>query len=281
MLQWARRGNQQRWERVVRVLLALLLVVVLAYIIAQTVWLIGYGPNDAIPASGLKRVNAADDRHGGTALSQAQVQDWHLFGVYQKELAKSTGEVNAPETRLQLELLGLFQTRDRARSSAIIAQKGQDSELYHIGDDIPGNAKLEDIYADRVILRRKGRLETLRLNDLSTLGGVTQVTEPTPASPAPSPQTDLSRQRGILIHRLGLKPIADGANQGYRIGKQAPENLIKQVGLKKGDVIVSVNGYPLGTEDSDLAALQSYQDTRAATIVVDRGDQKFTVNYPP
>ncbi|HAR60730.1 MAG TPA: hypothetical protein DCS18_11115, partial [Alcanivorax sp.] len=72
--------------------------------------------------------------------------------------------VDAPDTRLSLELLGLFQTRDRDKSSAIIAEKGKDAELFHIGDAIPGNAELEDIYADRVILRRQGRLETLRLN---------------------------------------------------------------------------------------------------------------------
>ncbi|UWN49251.1 hypothetical protein ASALC70_01450 [Alcanivorax sp. ALC70] len=57
--------------------------------------------------------------------------------------------------------------------------------------------------------------------------------------------------------------------------------MIEQVGLQPGDVVASVNGYPLGTEESDLAALQSYMESQAATIVVQRGEQEFTVNYPP
>ncbi|HCO64248.1 MAG TPA: hypothetical protein DIT60_05600, partial [Alcanivorax sp.] len=85
---------------------------------------------------------------------------------------------------------------------------------------IPGNAELEDIYADRVILRRQGRLETLRLNEIKGLsgGGVTQVNEPAPQTQAPSPQTDLAQQRTALIRQLGLQPVSEGGTEGYRIG---------------------------------------------------------------
>jgi general secretion pathway protein C len=282
MIQWARKGNQQKWARWSRVILALLLVLLLAYVIAQTVWMLWYGPNDPLPESRLQQIAVATGQRTDQALSQSQVEDWHLFGAYQQEPQNNENRpVDAPDTRLQLELLGLFQTRDREKSSAIIAEKGKDAELYHIGDDIPGNAEIEEIYADRVILRRQGRLETLRLNELSALGGVTQVTEPAPREPSPSPRTDLGQQRTALIRQLGLKPVSEGDTQGYQIGAQAPKQLIEQVGLDQGDIIVSVNGYPLGTEDSDLAAMQSYQDSQAAVIVVQRGDQQFTVNYPP
>ncbi|ASK36529.1 type II secretion system protein GspC [Alloalcanivorax mobilis] len=282
MIQWARRGNQQKWSGRLRIVMALLLLVLLAYVIAQTAWILWYGPSDALPPSSLQQVRTAAGDNGGRQLSQSQVEGWQLFGLYQQEAQNNNDRpVDAPDTRLKLELLGLFQTRDRDKSSAIIAEKGKDAELYHIGDGIPGNAKIDEIYADRVILRRQGRLETLRLNELSALGGVTQVTEPAPREPSPSPQTDLSQQRSAVIRQLGLKPVSEGETQGYQIGAQAPKQLIEQVGLNQGDVIVSVNGYPLGTEDSDLAAMQSYQDTQAASIVVQRGDQQFTVNYPP
>lgn len=301
MLQRARWGHRQTWERVAPVLLALALVVVLAYVIARTVWLIGYGPSDPVFESSLPRIQVAGDRQTDAGLSQSQVNGWQLFGAYNSKVsAQQKNEVDAPETRLQLLLLGLFLSPDANRSSAIIAQKGQDAGLYHIGDDIPGNAKLENIYADRIILRRQGRLETLRLSSLGTLSGVAQVsqsdaTPPVSSQPAPnqsapaqpvsapvsSPQAEFAKQRGVLIDRLGLKPVTKGASDGYTIGPQAPVSLIQQLGLKPGDVIVSVNGHPLGDKESDLAAMQSYQSTRKATIVVDRGDQQFTVSYPP
>lgn len=299
MLQRAWWGHRQTWERVAPVLLALVLVVVLAYVIARTLWLIGYGPSDPVFESGLPRIQVAGEQHADASLSQSQVDGWQLFGVYNSKVsAQQKSEVDAPETRLQLLLLGLFLSPDAKRSSAIIAQKGQDAGLYHIGDDIPGNAKLENIYADRIILRRQGRLETLRLSSLGTLSGVAQVAQSqsasaqpvsaqsapnqsAPAQPASNPQADFVKQRGVLIDRLGLKPVTKGASDGYTIGPQAPVSLIQQLGLKPGDVIVSVNGHPLGNEESDMAAMQSYQSTQQATIVVDRGDQQFTVSYPP
>lgn len=302
MLQRARWGHRQTWERVAPVLLALVLVVVLAYVIARTVWLIGYGPSDPVLESGLPHIQIAGDQQVETGLSQSQVDGWQLFGAYNSKVAaQQKDEVDAPETRLQLLLLGLFLSPDADRSSAIIAQKGQDAGLYHIGDDIPGNAKLENIYADRIILRRQGRLETLRLSSLGTLNGVAQVSQsastlPASAQPASNqsvpaqpvstqtvsnPQAEFTKQRGVLIDRLGLKPVTKGASDGYTIGPQAPVSLIQQLGLKPGDVIVSVNGHPLGNKESDLAAMQSYQSTRKATIVIDRGDQQFTVSYPP
>lgn len=283
MIQWARRGNRQKGERWLRAILALLLVVFLAYLIARTVWMLWYGPRDSLPESDLQQVAVAGAQNGNSSVSASQVQSWNFFGVYQAEPGGPDDRpVDAPDTRLSLELLGLFQTRDRGRSSAIIAEKGKDAELFHIGDAIPGNAELEEIYADRVILRRQGRLETLRLNEIKGLaGGVAQVTEPAPETQAPSPQTDLARQRTALIRQLGLQPVTEGAAQGYRIGEQAPKQLIEQVGLNQGDVVVSVNGYPLGDEESDLAALRSYLDSQSASIVVQRGEQEFTVNYPP
>lgn len=284
MIQWARRGNRQKGERWLRAIVALLLVVFLAYLIARTVWMLWYGPRDSLPESGLQQVAVAGAQNSNSAVSASQVQSWNLFGVYQAEpVRRDDRPIDAPDTRLSLELLGIFQTRDREKSSAIIAEKGQDAELFHIGDSIPGNAELEEIYADRVILRRQGRLETLRLNETKGLagGGVAQVTEPTPQTQAPSPQTDLAQQRTALIRQLGLQPVTAGATDGYRIGEQAPKQLIEQVGLNQGDVVVSVNGYPLGDEESDLAALQSYLDSQAASIVVQRGEQEFTVNYPP
>ena len=42
MIQWARRGNRQKGERWLRAILALLLVVFLAYVIARTVWMLMY-----------------------------------------------------------------------------------------------------------------------------------------------------------------------------------------------------------------------------------------------
>ena len=289
MSQWAAWGQYQQWGKPVRWLVAVLLIIGLAFVLAQTFWLLWYGPSEQIPSNSKTRLQVASA--GQTvSLSQSQVDSWQLFGNFEQEAAtQSDKPTDAPETRLRLELLGVFQTADTEKASAIIAEKGKEGELYRIGDSIPGNASLEEVYPDRVILRRAGRLETLRWSD-SSLGGVSQV-EPTrtePASPPPEEQAvsegsdeDLRVQRKAIIGQLGLQPVAQGDNQGYQLGKRAPKQLISQVGLQSSDVILSVNGHSLGTEEGDMAALRSFQETRQASIVVQRGDQQFTVNYPP
>ena len=286
MSQWAAWGQYQQWSKPVRWLVAVLLVIALAFVLAQTFWLLWYGPNEPIPSNSKTRLQVASA--GQTvSLSQSQVDSWQLFGSFEQVAPQSDKPTDAPETRLRLELLGVFQTADTEKASAIIAEKGKEGELYRIGDSIPGNASLEEVYPDRVILRRAGRLETLRWSD-SSLGGVSQVSrqpaverEPQQSQIAEGSEEDMQRQRKAIIGQLGLQPVAQGDNQGYQLGKRAPKQLISQVGLQSNDVILSVNGHSLGTEEGDMAALRSFQETRQASIVVQRGNQQFTVNYPP
>ena len=287
MSQWAAWGQYQQWGKPVRWLVAILLVIALAFVLAQTFWLLWYGPNEPIPSNSKTRLQVASSGQA-VILSQSQVDSWQLFGSFEQEAApQSDKPTDAPETRLRLELLGVFQTADTDKASAIIAEKGKEGELYRIGDSIPGNASLEEVYPDRVILRRAGRLETLRWSD-SSLGGVSQVSrqpaverEPQQSQITEGSEEDMQRQRTAIIGQLGLQPVAQGGNQGYQLGKRAPKQLISQVGLQSSDVILSVNGHSLGTEEGDMAALRSFQETRQASIVVQRGNQQFTVNYPP
>lgn len=279
----------QRWMGWGRNLLSLGLVIVLAYWVAQTGWLLWYGPQDTVPADQRVRLMAAGGGGEASTLTQSQVEKWQLFGEFAAQRAPAAAPTEAPETRLSLTLLGVFLASDVNQATAIIAEKGKPGELYHIGDAIAGNATLEEVYADRVILRRSGRLETLRWSE-STLQGVQSAPSrrAAPVTRQPSPQAatsseednELVRQRRTLIRQLGLKPGED-ASGGYRIGKRAPKALLAQVGLQPDDVIVSVNGLPLGTEENDLAAMRSFQQTQQASIVVTRQDQQFTVNYPP
>lgn len=287
MSQWVAWGQNQQWGKPARWLVAVLLVVALAYVLAQTFWLLWSGPSEPIPSNSNTRLQVASSGQTVT-LSQSQVDGWQLFGRFEQQAgAQPDKPTDAPETRLRLELLGVFQTADTEKASAIIAEKGKEGKLYRIGDSIPGNASLEEVYPDRVILRRAGRLETLRWPD-SSLGGVSQVSRQSPIEREPAPsqfaegsEQDLQRQRKAIIGQLGLQPVTEGDNQGYQLGKRAPKQLINRVGLQSQDVILSVNGHALGTEEGDMAALRSFQETRRASIVVQRGDQQFTVNYPP
>ena len=286
-------------ERPVQLLAALLLAVWLAWWVADSVWLLVSGPVVVSAEPPLPVVEVARKGQSGS-IATDRIRDWEVFGR-QGETVGFVAVEAAPDTRLRLELLGLFQHPDSAQAGAIIAEQGKEGELFRVGSRVPGNATLEEILADRVILLRAGQREALRLKE-PELGGVQQTTGETAGRPqrldqrhnfpGQSPMEmqpvqqqmldnvseDLSAQRTMIIQQMGLAP-ADG--EGYLIGANAPAAVLQQVGLRPGDVIVSVNGQTLGNEGGDIAALQEFRNSGAASIVVQRGAQRFTVNYPP
>lgn len=263
-----------------------MLLVWLAWMLVDTIWLFLSGsprivsPDDSLPV--LERTVATSGNASGS-LSLDRVSAWELFGPVQEQVATV---VEAPETRLRLELLGVFQHPSDELASAIIAEQGKNGELYHVGDRLPGNATLERVYPDRVILMRAGQRETLRMKD-ELAEGVTRAVEPPPnpvnaqpdaldLSQAPERYQELLSLRQEAMEKLNLV-LAEGG--GYRVGSSTPP--ARLVGLREGDVIVSINGYDLGTEEADLAAIASYNETNRLSAVILRDGQMFTFNYPP
>lgn len=280
----------EKWQKWLRGLVSLALVVWLAALLADTVWLFYSGPTVPVRLDrDMPVLDAGTAQRDASGVTPEQLAQWQVFGPIDAAPSTASGPVDAPETRLRLELLGVFENSDREKASAIIAEQGKDAELYHAGDKLPGNATLEEVYGDRVILLRLGQREALRLKESElSAGAVAQSsTSRTYQRPPPVPEpdvdqgvdaSDLGQQRNMIISRLGLSPASQG---GYEIGPSAPAQVLDIVGLKPGDVLVSVNGVELGSEQADVAALQEFQNTGAASIVVQRGEQRFTVNYPP
>jgi hypothetical protein len=94
-----------------------------------------------------------------------QIPGWHLLGVVTQQAAAVVEAVpiEAPDTRLKLVLRGALASDDPQHARAIIADPRGKEEQYAIGDNLPGNAELSEVHPDRVILKRNGRYETLRL----------------------------------------------------------------------------------------------------------------------
>lgn len=277
-----------------RVTLTLVLLAWLAWWLADSFWLFSSGPSAPLPQRDLPLLSVAGDDNR-QRLGLEQIRRWQVFGEAGARPAQQTAE--APDTRLQLELVGLFQS-DAEQAGAIIAEKGRDGELYRVGARIPGNATLEEIHADRVILLRAGQREALRLKEPEISGvsapsavlkarppaGLLRRREEQAQQQAPTDMAeiigddDLAAQRDMIVQQLGMTPSEGG---GYQVGAGAPQAVMRQIGMRPGDVVVSVNGITLGDESSDMAALESFRSSGAASIVVQRGAQRFTVNYPP
>jgi len=83
-----------------------------------------------------------------------------LFGNIKSQPIKRPSSL--PQTRLQLSIRGLFANADGS-GHALIAANNKPAKLYRVGEELPGNAVLESILAEHVVLKRAGRFEQLRL----------------------------------------------------------------------------------------------------------------------
>ena len=246
-------------------------------------------------------------RAGATEQNQArQISQWHLFGQVQTTspaaVAKTT---NAPDTRLNLKLRGVLASSDPALAIAIIADGKGKEDAYTLEAKLPGNAVLKEIYADRVILEYRGRLEALRLpkeviakfgstNGPTTAKRGSGVRPGFKASPTRSVRNaDTSallrqyREAMIsdpqsLMNLVSASPVvnkATGKLKGYRVQPGKDRKLLRKFGLRKGDVVTAVNGVSL---DNPIKALEIMRDLSTASSVsldVERNGQMQSFSF--
>ena len=88
------------------------------------------------------------------------IAKFNLFGdTSQKPIKAIAIEKNLPKTKLRLTLTGVLVNQTDA--SALILGPNNQTEYYRINDELPGGATLKQVYPDRVIVNRSGRLENL------------------------------------------------------------------------------------------------------------------------
>ncbi|MEA2093686.1 MAG: type II secretion system protein GspC [Pseudomonadota bacterium] len=224
-----------------------------------------------------------------------KLPEWHLFGkaVRATAPAKIDVPVDAPDTRLKLVLHGAFASDAPRFARAIIADPRGREEMYAIGDKVPGNAKLQEIHIDRVILMRGGRYETLRLpEERSSAGGGTTVSHLGASkrkASAPSKRLSSIRQRlkknpkslyGLV--RTTPKKNKKGKMVGYTLKPGREPELFEQMGLQAGDVVTQINDISLNTLSNGVRALKSVQsgETVSMTVLRDGEEQALSFNVP-
>ncbi len=260
-----------------------LIIAGIAYTLATTIWTFFDTPvpqpiTDPGPASSTK---------ANTPGNVNWILGKHLFGEAGSAPEVTISDEPARETRLPLELQGVTVADVAEESMAIIAQRGKAGLRYRIGSDVPGNAKLVEVLADRVILRRAGARETLMFPK-TQFAAVVEDEAPEPASaqpdtrnPAPDTPDILGDYRERLaedaqgtLAELGIESAETG---GYRLGSNAQSAYLQQSGLQPGDVIMSVNGRPVGNIEEDQLELDNVIAQGSARIEVQRGGRRFFI----
>jgi general secretion pathway protein C len=79
------------------------------------------------------------------------------------------------------------------------------------------------------------------------------------------------------LNALGVAPVSTSGAQGYRVDNLAGSPYLAQTGLQAGDVVLSVNGRPVGDIQSDQAEIDNIVAQGSARLEVQRGTRRFFV----
>jgi general secretion pathway protein C len=278
-----------RWLRTAALVV---LTVLVARLAAQFVWLWVPVPESAqwkpapVAATG---VTASAPKGPDAQL----IASAHLFGDYQAPADASLDRMDkAPDTRLNLTLLGILAADQDKGSRALIADGGGDEKPYSVGDKVPGGVNLQAIFPDRVILSRNGQLETLRL-DKDKAPSSLQAN----AAPASAPASTVSEETTEMLTKVREQLLLDpskaadyirvqpanvnGEQRGYRIYPGRDRSVFNNAGLRPGDIVTSLNGTPLSDPAQALQQLADVSQASSLSLTIERGgvQQTVTVNF--
>lgn len=292
---WLRGPQAERSAR----WLTLPLVIWLAWLLADLAWQVIPEP-EIPPVASTPAVStpASDARPQTGPRPGAEIARLHLFGKAEPALARRPAQVpsNAPDTRLNLQLRGIFALEDKARARAIIGQPGRPDEDFGIDDSISNGVTVADILADRVILLRNGQHETLRMPRDTLKLAFTDASAVSPPPPADedAPEVGSARAGSILKeYRRKLRTDGqayqdlfkfsqanrDGRMEGYRVFPGRNKELWDQLGLRPGDVITEINGVTLSGYAQALQAVKSVYDGDSLSLTVRRGTRSIPMQF--
>ncbi len=212
----------------------------------------------------------------------------HLFGVYEEKQLVSH-YLDAPETSLNLVLRGIVSGESDQDGFAIIRNSQGREAVYRVGRKLPGGGEVRGVFADRVVLLRNGKYETLRLRldeQLSQAGEASFAIESPPttasnqtttlktplgAGSVPSARSSFALNVAAMASSYGLVKMPSG---GYRISLGRNARQLVDLGLRNGDIIISANGVKLDDEKAVEGLISKVMQGEGLSLEVMRHGQK-------
>lgn len=275
--------------------LSVLLAIYIAYLAAQLTWLMIPQENNSFNASSY--TYQPQESSGAFKVNIETLSALNLFGDHAapSEVEDNAPQevVDAPKTSLNVTLVGVVASDNKNLSAAIIQSSGT-QETYGVGDMITGTrAKLENVLADRVLIKHSGRIETLMLDSVEY-----QPYQNNAPKDKKHSKADKSSQISNIIDKRNSRELkaeasnfkeemdADPSNLstylkimpyrkkgeiiGYSLRPGKNPKFFNASGLKKGDIAVQLNGYDLVQPLQAAQALQALKTEQEVSLLVDR-----------
>lgn len=274
---------------------AALLLALVAFAVAAANLVLNLLP---APTSGGGDSPATTTLQAATTIPDVNVAKLHLFGQ-----AGAQGSVvveEAPETQLNLTLLGTVAAERITEGLAIIADDAGVQGFYGGGDELPGGAVLREIYADRVVLERAGIRESLKLE--RNEAAVSSNSRGRPVGPTSTPVVQTGRLNTgvtpnvdweavrsnqvldpVRLRQLGQQIRAqpfmeNGQPVGVRLMATQNSTVLSRLGLRSSDIVIAVNDIPLNDPSRQFELMSLLNNQSTFNVRVRRNGREMTLN---
>ncbi len=221
----------------------------------------------------------------------------HLFGNAEVAPKVEAEIMDLPPTKLNLKLRGIYAAASNLRSNSIIEDGKGKQNVYFIGDKlkVSGRVYLRQVYVDRVILETNGTKEELRLVDSLPTSKNKRKQSRNKKSKSGNRVDDKRKNQQIsrslnkyrkqfnedptsLIGLVNYRPeIADGEMVGIKISPGKDKRLFTQLGLRRNDVITSINGVSLSNTQDAMQLMQELQSMQELQVEINRGNETVSL----
>jgi general secretion pathway protein C len=246
------------------------LVIAIAYQLASLTWTLVPGSTPAV---------APPSRTPGSVIAPPQTDYSVLKGLY-GEAAEQTEVViapvlDAPDTTLSLTLRGILSREEdpTGPNGSVIIENRSEMKTYFVGQTVEGadGATLHSVYADRVLLNRNGRLETLRFpKELTASAGAPMAMPPLPRTQAQQPLREVISENASKLTDI-IRPaphVQEGQIVGFRVNPGRDRATFEALGFQPGDVVTDINGTVLDDVSQGLQIFQSLGEATQANVTV-------------
>ena len=283
---------QQRGRLIARIV-ALILAIISLYVLAKLVWL---WVEFFQPPPKLAPVEQTPTPTKQRTVNVERVAALHLFG---EANAPAEEQVEAEETQLNLKLLGTYVSSDDKLSSAIIQANGSQEGVYAIGDKLKvrGQVTLHKVDTLQVILKNGGKYETLTLIENLNKQVLSSAKKDDAERTNAPPERTIDKRRDARLSRelaemkqkaftnpkslqdiANVQPVVDASGQvsGFKVSPGKDPRMFTRLGLRRNDVITSVNGQQLDGQGM-MGVLNELSNSDSVEVTIERNGRPVTL----
>ena len=218
-----------------------------------------------------------------------ELQKQFLFGEY--EGVRSTPKVQdlkeVPKTRLRISLVGIIAASDPTLSSVILEYKGKQDSYFIDSIITDADARIDEIYNDRIVIVVDGEQQVLMLDGLddnnANLASKSTTTNSKRSSrirrTKKSTEIALDREELLsnpskLLDFINISPVREGNQvKGYRVKPGKDASLFEEAGLQSGDLAVELNGVDLTDTSEAVGLMKEFPTMTEISLTIDRNGE--------